>query len=261
MSKALYTFLSYPDSSDVEEIAKSLQKVGWPYAISPLHDKDIKADGTPKKPHYHWLVGFAKKPLDPASFEHAIKALGGVCVHGEMIVHDPWGAFDYLTHEHSPDKYHYMAHPITSQFWDLESYTTPEQRNEHRKYLHNIAKKTDASGLSSLLCMIGGEKEKCHSFAELVDTCRKTGVDMELLMKNAYFLQSYIKSKMDDLRMQNALRTELDSLRAACIALETENKDLKERLEFAEHSAALYYEQMTGEQCPPSWEWDKGKVV
>ena len=50
-----WTFLIYPESApkDWKDI---LQQTFLPVAISPLHDKDLNADGEKKKPHYHIIV-------------------------------------------------------------------------------------------------------------------------------------------------------------------------------------------------------------
>lgn len=61
MSKALYGFLTYPESIETETMKQWLTEtlnVDWKYC---LHDKDVQEDGkTPKKPHVHWLIGYEK---------------------------------------------------------------------------------------------------------------------------------------------------------------------------------------------------------
>ena len=49
MAKGAYTFLSYPDSSNLDDIKAALEAFNWDYCISPLHDKDKKEDGTFKR--------------------------------------------------------------------------------------------------------------------------------------------------------------------------------------------------------------------
>ena len=39
-----------------------LELIGVPMAISPLHDKDLNADGTLKKPHWH-IIYIASNPV------------------------------------------------------------------------------------------------------------------------------------------------------------------------------------------------------
>lgn len=60
MSKALYGFITYPESINTEEMKQWLSEtLGVEWACC-LHDKDVTKDGTPKKPHVHWLIGFEK---------------------------------------------------------------------------------------------------------------------------------------------------------------------------------------------------------
>lgn len=47
-----FTFLLYPESVP-EGWQEKLAEIGQPMAISPLHDKDVKPDGTLKKAHWH----------------------------------------------------------------------------------------------------------------------------------------------------------------------------------------------------------------
>lgn len=47
----------YPDSAP-ENWVDRLGEAHIQTLISPLHDKDLRADGEPKKPHYHVLAMF-----------------------------------------------------------------------------------------------------------------------------------------------------------------------------------------------------------
>lgn len=58
-----WTFELYPDSMNPNSF-KLLEELGGSYAhvmVSPLHDSDIKKDGTPKKAHYHVLIAYGNK--------------------------------------------------------------------------------------------------------------------------------------------------------------------------------------------------------
>ena len=52
--KRNYATLVYPDSAP-ENWQEILSELKVPVFISPLHDKDVNADGKPKKPHYHFF--------------------------------------------------------------------------------------------------------------------------------------------------------------------------------------------------------------
>lgn len=52
-----WTFIVYPDSAPQNwRDAIDAEHIQW--VESPLHDKDVNADGTPKKPHWHILLMF-----------------------------------------------------------------------------------------------------------------------------------------------------------------------------------------------------------
>jgi len=67
-----------------------------------LHDKDIEDNGLKKKPHYHYIV---KMPSSCPNSTLA-KALG-ISENYIQIIRSPRGAYDYLTHKFSPEKFQY----------------------------------------------------------------------------------------------------------------------------------------------------------
>lgn len=52
-----WVFIVYPESAP-EDWLEILDQMNVEMCISPLHDKDINGDGSPKKPHYHVLACF-----------------------------------------------------------------------------------------------------------------------------------------------------------------------------------------------------------
>lgn len=52
-----WTFIVYPDSAP-ENWRDVLDETHVQWIESPLHDKDVNADGNPKKPHWHILMMF-----------------------------------------------------------------------------------------------------------------------------------------------------------------------------------------------------------
>ena len=55
VKKRYWAMVLYPESAPINWL-EILQNTGLPCAISPLHDKDINADNTPKKPHFHIIL-------------------------------------------------------------------------------------------------------------------------------------------------------------------------------------------------------------
>ena len=102
-----YVTILYPDSmsSDYLDI---IQKEAVPAFLSPLHDKDVNADGQPKKAHYHFLVMYdGVKSIEQA--QEFFKRLGGV---GCEKVSSLRGQARYLCHLDNPDKFQYPIEDV-----------------------------------------------------------------------------------------------------------------------------------------------------
>lgn len=75
--------------------------------VSPLHDKDVKEDGTDKKAHYHILVFYPRQQSIQAVYDE-FKDLGLVQNQSQIDpIRDTRGAIDYLTHHNAPNKAQY----------------------------------------------------------------------------------------------------------------------------------------------------------
>lgn len=128
MAKKVYKFLSYPESSNVDEIETALNSVGFSWVHSQVHDKDVNADQLPKKPHFHWLVGFEKNPPSYTELKRFISELGGVLPPArdavEKYVDD---AIKYMPHDtenaRAQGKAQY-GEPVFSDSWDTDNFTT-----------------------------------------------------------------------------------------------------------------------------------------
>lgn len=97
-----FAFILYPDSLPVYW-QTSLEKLGVPMAISPLHDKDISivAGQRYKKSHYHVLY-CAHNPVTMESVRIKIKrTLGENTISHIEIVDSVENYYKYLTHESS----------------------------------------------------------------------------------------------------------------------------------------------------------------
>lgn len=102
----------YPDSESYV-VAEVLAKVTeyfaqWCYI---LHDKDLNDDGTSKKAHYH-VYGKLDTPRNPQSVANAL----GVGVASLRVVANWRGAVRYTVHLDNPDKFHYSADDVVSNF-------------------------------------------------------------------------------------------------------------------------------------------------
>lgn len=107
VKKRNWAFVLYPESAP-EDWRERLQLTGLQCAISPLHDKDLNADNTPKKAHYHVILAYS----GPTSF-NAVKSLTEAL---RQPIPQPLeqirGYYRYLTHKDNPEKYQYDERDI-----------------------------------------------------------------------------------------------------------------------------------------------------
>lgn len=98
-----WAFVIYPESLP-ENYEDIIINTGLPMAISPLHDKDINADGTEKKAHYHVLC-YYESPTTKESVKKNItdKLNGTIPIKLESIK----GMYRYHLHLDNPEKYQY----------------------------------------------------------------------------------------------------------------------------------------------------------
>lgn len=190
MAKGAYTFISYPESSNIEDFKGPFDSANWDYEISPLHDKDKNEDGTYKKPHYHWIVGFRRKVPEYKDFKSRVKELGGVVPpYNDCIVHDIEELDSYLPHDENcksaEGKALYNEEDIFhSETWDIQSYITYTDKRE---------KKSQKAKESLREIIVYCSKTKC-SFSELIDNFIEDGDTLGVIMTNAYAISQYIKS-------------------------------------------------------------------
>lgn len=94
-----FTFLLYPESVP-EDWQEKLEQIGLPMAISPLHDSDMKPDGTIKKPHWH-VIYIANNPVTTDNVRKRIQRnLGQKSVAlVQIIATTVENTFLYFTHE------------------------------------------------------------------------------------------------------------------------------------------------------------------
>ena len=99
----------YPDSmpTNWNEV---IMQTGLACALSPLHDSDLKPDGSPKKPHFHFMMCW-EGPTTYATAKRISKQyLGGTF---PIPLVSPRGYYRYFTHLDNPDKAQYDAAQIT----------------------------------------------------------------------------------------------------------------------------------------------------
>ena len=119
LKKRNWAFVLWPDSA-LENWRDILQESGLMFAISPYHDKDINADGSPKKPHYHVIMCFD----GPTTYKNALSVaqrVGGV--NTVQPLEQIRGYYRYFTHIDNPEKYQYNDNEITTiNGFDINNY-------------------------------------------------------------------------------------------------------------------------------------------
>lgn len=87
-----------------------------------VHDKDIKADGTPKEPHIHCMLRFNDSVPTAAILSRAEKVCGVDVVKEEQLqkCHKWVSAVAYLTHENVQNKHIYDRTEVVSNY-DFET--------------------------------------------------------------------------------------------------------------------------------------------
>lgn len=98
-----WAFVMYPESMP-EDWFERLEKTGLPFAISPLHDKDLDPTGEPKKAHYHVICQYSNTTTPNNVRENVCNIVGGtIPIKLESIK----GMYRYHLHLDNPDKYQY----------------------------------------------------------------------------------------------------------------------------------------------------------
>lgn len=105
----VWQFIVYPESAPADPWVV-LRDFCVPFVVSPLHDKDVNADGSPKKPHWHVIYIFD----GPHSYEQMKEISDSVNAAPPVRVLNVRGAVRYLIHLDDPEKYQYHLGELKS---------------------------------------------------------------------------------------------------------------------------------------------------
>lgn len=175
-----FTGVLYPDSTsyDCAEKLEMLEGVfeEWGYV---LHDKDTNADGTPKKPHYHW-VGHRKNGVMVSTIAKALGLNENEVEYGKS----GWRSLvRYLTHIDHPEKAAYTVDLITANF-DVSRFMVDEMTGDE------VAKSIFSYVMSG----------KCQTATQLVGWCIDNGYWSELRRSFGLWqtLMNEVKANVDE---------------------------------------------------------------
>lgn len=189
-----FSFIVYPEFlSDKDffenvnqcqiDVYQKLLLIGFgSIAVSPLHDKDFKDDGEPKKQHFHVYHYVDNKK----SLSAEIKKLnyqGLFCFPEQLVVHDVRSCLRYFKHldEDNTIKSLYQDDILST----LDLIDTVNLALSDRK--------SDSQIVSELLNDItDNEISSFHRFVEYVRNNKSFRLDF--ILKKSYFFKSYIDS-------------------------------------------------------------------
>ena len=113
-----WTFIVYPESAP-DNWRTVLDETHLRWIESPLHDKDMNADGEIKKSHYHILLTFD----GPVTEKQVIKLIDPLNTPLPKKVGSARGLVRYMAHLDNPEKYQYSRDEIVGHcVADVESY-------------------------------------------------------------------------------------------------------------------------------------------
>lgn len=114
----VWACVMYPESAPGDWLEKLGETMVEAF-VSPLHDKDVNPDGTPKKPHWHVLMSFGSLKT-AAQVAEVMKEFG--CTLSPERVKNTRGYARYLCHMDNPEKAQYNPSDIKSfGGWDYLS--------------------------------------------------------------------------------------------------------------------------------------------
>lgn len=179
MEKERYwTTIVYPESIK-ENWKEILQQTGLQIGISPLHEKDINANGEQKKPHYHIMLCFN----GPTTYKRVEKITSEIGATIPKRVISPIGMVRYFTHKDNPEKAQYNEEDIKGingfDYKEIDGLTA-SMEIEYKKQIINLIRNV-----------------KIKEYQELVDyTIDNKLTDMfKLVSQNTIFFNHYLTSK------------------------------------------------------------------
>ena len=97
-----WAFVVYPESVNPDWL-NILQETKLQIAISPLHDKDLNPDFSPKKAHWHVLIRYE----GPTTFTHVKELTERVGGTIPVKIESARGMYRYHIHLDNPEKFQY----------------------------------------------------------------------------------------------------------------------------------------------------------
>ena len=178
VKKRNWAFVLYPESAPADW-REQLQLTCLQCAISPLHDKDVNADKTPKKAHYHVIVCYS----GPTSYNVVKGLTDSLNQPIPQALEQVRGYYRYLTHKDNPDKYQYSESEITTiNGFDIAEYVemTKSEVLAIKQELTNLIREKDIIEYQDFMDYISDNLDKSR---------------FDVASSNTIYFNTYIKSK------------------------------------------------------------------
>lgn len=172
-----YATVVYPDSAP-DNWREILAESHIPMFISPLHDKDTRPDGEPKKPHWHVMLMYDNTKTKEQA-EAFFKTINGV---GCEVINSIRGYSRYLCHLDEHDKHQYRIEDVTAL--------------SGADYMHAIGTIADkAKAIREIIQYIEENDITCFSDLACYASINRSDWFDCLINSGAYFVKEYIKSR------------------------------------------------------------------
>ena len=178
IKKRNWAFVLYPESAP-SNWRELLQLTGLECVISPLHDKDVNPDGTPKKPHYHIIICYQ----GPTSYNVVKTLCDSLNCPIPQYLESVKGYYRYLTHMDNPEKAQYSKDDIQAlNGFNILNYVeiTKAEAAEYKRKIQTLIREQD---------MV----EYCDLLDYLLDNSLLE--ELDVAMNNTLLFNNYIKSR------------------------------------------------------------------
>lgn len=181
VKKRNWAFVLYPESAPADW-REQLTKSGIQAAVSPLHDRDLNADGEAKKPHYHVILVYG----NPTTYNNVKAFTNGKL--GQTVpqpLEQVRGYYRYLTHADNPEKAQYSAGDIQLiNGFDIRDFVemTKSEVTRYKRELLDFIRDNDLMEYADLLDV-------------LLDGGEATADLFEVASNHTLFLTKYIASR------------------------------------------------------------------
>lgn len=178
VKKRNWAMVVYPESAP-ENWLEILAQTGLQCAVSPLHDKDVNANGETKKPHWHVIVCYS----GPTSYSVVCGLTSKLNAPAPQALEQVKGYYRYLTHMDNPEKAQYDPNDIRT----VNGFNIMDYADLTRSEVDSIK--------FNLLALI--RTESFTEYADLMDFLQDNGMMTEfgIASSNTIFFNSYISSR------------------------------------------------------------------